>query len=469
MIIPKRFKMMKFIEILTVSILFQSGLSERDIATIKSPFEGGLKGMIILLTIMIIPLFVMGQQADTSNVQIEQYLRQAAQNNPDLRAQYRQYLSALQQSPQVSALPDPELSFGYFINPIETRVGPQQARFGVTQMFPWFGTLGARGEAATQKAKARFEAFQDARNTLFYEVQKSWFELYRVEEAIQILKENIALLDIFESLATQKYETNQVGQADVLRVQIEKEDLKSRLELQKDNRQVALQEFNERLNRPPDARVVIADSLQGKLLQMSKSELEQAVLLQNPKLSKIDFEASSAQSSIKAAQKEGMPKFGIGVDYLITGERDMALADNGQDAILARVGVQVPLYRKKYRAKEKQAQIQLRSVQDRQQSVENQLLTQLSQALRDYHDGQRRLNLYKDIQIQRTQQTLDILTEQYSTSATDFEELLRLQRKLLDYELARQQALVDLNTAVSRIEYLYGKHNTDPEEVQITN
>ncbi len=458
---------MKFIEILTVSILFQNGSSERDVAFIKFPFEGGLRGMFILLTIMIIPLFVMGQQADTTNAQIEQYLQQAAQNNPDLKAQYKQYLSALQQSPQVSTLPDPELAFGYFINPIETRVGPQQARFGITQMFPWFGTLNARGDAATKQAKAKFEAFQDARNKLFYEVQKSWYHLYQIEQSIRILEENIELLGIFESLAIQKYETNQVGQADVLRVQIEKEDLKSRMEFQKDNRQVARQEFNELLNRQADSKVVTSDSLKEKFLERSKGELEQTVMRQNPKLSKIDFEASSARSSIKAAQKEGMPKFGLGIDYMITDERDMALTDNGQDAILARVGVQIPLYRKKYRAKEKQAQIQLHSVQDHQQATENKLLRQLSQALRDYRDGKRRLNLYKDIQIQRTQQTIDILTEQYSTSATDFEELLRLQRKLLDYELAQQQALVDLNTAVARIDYLYGKHNTIPEAIEL--
>lgn len=467
MIIPKRFKMMKFVEIPTVSNLFQSRTSKRDIIAIKSPFEGGLRGVIILLIFMITPFFVMGQQADTTDAQIDQYLREAAQNNPELKAQYRQYLSALQESPQVSTLPDPELAFGYFINPIETRVGPQQARFGITQMFPWFGTLNARGNAATEKAQAKFEAFQDVRNKLFYNVQKSWYNLYRIEESIRIVQENIELLDIYESLATQKYETNQVGQADVLRVQIEKEDLKSRLELQKDNKEVAIQEFNELLNRSAHTKVQTPDSLDSTILQKSSKELQQIVVQKNPTLEKMHFEAASARSSIRAAQKEGMPKFGVGVDYMITGERDMSLTDNGRDALLARIGIQIPLYRKKYRAKEKQAHIQLRTVQDRRQAAENRLLTQLNQALRDYRDGQRRLNLYKDIQIQRTQQTIDILTEQYGTAATDFEELLRLQRKLLDYELAQQQALVDLNTAVARIEYLYGKHNTNPKEIEL--
>jgi len=458
---------MKFVEIPTVSNLFQSRTSKRDITAIKSPFEGGLRRVIIFLIFMITPFFVMGQQADTTDAQIDQYLREAAQNNPDLKAQYRQYLSALQESPQVSTLPDPELAFGYFINPIETRVGPQQARFGITQMFPWFGTLNARGSVATQKAEAKFEAFQDVRNKLFYTVQKSWYNLYRIEESIRIVQENIELLDIFESLATQKYETNQVGQADVLRVQIEKEDLKSRLEFQKDNKKVAIQEFNELLNRSAHTEVQTPDSLDSTILQKSSEELQQIVVQKNPTLEKMHFEAASARSSIRVAQKEGMPKFGVGVDYMITGERDMSLTDNGKDALLARIGIQIPLYRKKYRAKEKQAHIQLRTVQDRQQAAENRLLTQLNQALRDYRDGQRRLNLYKDIQIQRTQQTIDILTEQYGTAATDFEELLRLQRKLLDYELAQQRALVDLNTAVARIEYLYGKHNTNPNEIEL--
>lgn len=425
-----------------------------------------LRLKLIILLLIALPIIGMAQQPDSTESQIDQYLQVAAQNNPALKAEYHSYLASLENVPQVNALPDPELSFGYFINPIETRVGPQHARFGITQMFPWFGTLGARGDAAAERAKAKFEAFQEARNKLFFDVQEKWYQLYQIEQSILIMQENIDILDTFESLVMRRYESGQVGQVDVLRVQIEKEDLNTRLELMKDNRMVSAQEFNEFLNRTKGEEIIVADSLEIRNLAFPVHELEELVLQQNSTLTKLDFEASSARNSITLAEKEGLPKFGLGVDYIITGKRDMVMPNNGQDALMVRAGIQIPLYRKKYQAKEKKARIELHSVQDRQNSTRSKLLTQLEQVMRDYRDAQRRLSLYRDKQIQRTRQAINILTEQYASSATDFEELLRLQRKLLDYELARETALVDQNTAVAYIEYLYGKYNINLQSVE---
>lgn len=449
------------------------GASKRTKATKSSLERGGLRGffhggrgvLISLLMLLVFPPMGLAQQLSDTEPRLQQYLIQAAENNPELKSHYHQYLAALEQVPQVTTLPDPELSFGYFINPIETRVGPQQARFGITQMFPWFGTLESRGNVTTEKAKARFETFREARNRLFLEVQNKWYQLYRMQESIRIVEENVSILETFESLAMRRYESGQVGQVDVLRAQIEKEDLKTQLELLKDDLQVGRQEFNELLNREDHQPVLLAKSLQPKTLTLTSEELEQKILQQNPSLIRFEYERSSARSAIEVARKEGLPSFGMGIDYIITGERDMALTDNGQDAMMVRAGIQLPLYRKKYRAKKQQARLELQATQNRHEAVQNRLVTQLEQAKRDYYDAERRMKLYRDIQIQRTQQALNILTEQYASADTDFEELLRLQRKLLDYELARETALVDLNKAVAQIEYLYGKYNINPEEL----
>lgn len=421
--------------------------------------------IIFLSSLIFNPLSSMGQQAVRSDSTFNKYLMQAAENNPSLKAEYRRYLSALENVPQATSLPDPQLSFGYFINPVETRIGPQQARFGLTQMFPWFGTLGAKGEAATQMAKATFEDFQEARNSLFFEVQKKWYQLYHIEQAIQIMQENIGLLETFESLATRRYESGQVGQVDVLRVQIEKEDLKTRLELIKDNQQVTYQEFNELLNQSKDQQISITENLVGHELEISLEELKRRILNRNSRLIKFDYKVASAKKMIEAAKKEGLPTFGVGLDYIMVGERNVAVPNNGGDAIMARASIQIPLYRSKYNAKEKQARIDLKIAQDKHHATENRLMTQMEQAIRDYNDAQRRVNLYQYAQIQRTRQAINILTEQYTSSATEFEELLRLQRKLLDYELARETAIVDQNIAIAYIEYLYGKHNVDPVEI----
>ncbi|WP_339650078.1 TolC family protein, partial [uncultured Salegentibacter sp.] len=73
--------------------------------------------------------------------ELEDYLKIAAENNPKLQSAYTQFEAALQQSPQVSSLPDPTLTVSAFGRMVETRLGAQEARFSLMQMFPWFGTL----------------------------------------------------------------------------------------------------------------------------------------------------------------------------------------------------------------------------------------------------------------------------------------------------------------------------------------
>jgi len=111
-----------------------------------------MKNIIITLIILFSGL---GLYAQT----LEDYFKIAAENNPGLLSQYKDFEAALQKVPQVSTLPDPSFSFGYFVSPVETRVGPQQARFSLTQMIPWFGTLKAQGDAATLMAEANISLF----------------------------------------------------------------------------------------------------------------------------------------------------------------------------------------------------------------------------------------------------------------------------------------------------------------------
>jgi outer membrane protein TolC len=239
----------------------------------------------------VIPLSPFPERIGTSNGgqnQLNHYLQQAAQNNPELKAQFREYLAALQQVPQVTTLPDPEAAFGYFIRSTETRVGPQQARVGLTQMFPWFGTLGARGDAATQMAKARFETFQESRNSLFFNIKKTWYRLYLIDQSIQITRKNIDILETFESLATSRYETAQASQVDILRVQIEKEDLNVREAELEDSKKVLQQRLNEFLNRRETQQVDIADTLAANVLPLPVPELKQMTLQQNPRITKLD-------------------------------------------------------------------------------------------------------------------------------------------------------------------------------------
>ena len=118
------------------------------------------------IIIIILSLLVLNVHAQT---ELDNYLNIGAENNPGLKAKFLEYNAALEKVPQVGTLPDPTISFGYFISPVETRVGPQQAKFGITQMFPWFGTLNAQEDVVIERAKAKYEVFEEAKSKLFFD------------------------------------------------------------------------------------------------------------------------------------------------------------------------------------------------------------------------------------------------------------------------------------------------------------
>ena len=102
---------------------------------------------------------------------IDGYLQLAAENNPELKAIFNQYLATLERLPQAKALPDPSVMFNVFTSPVETRVGAQRAGISISQAFPWFGQLRSQENAVAQLAKARYQAFEEAKNKLFFDVR----------------------------------------------------------------------------------------------------------------------------------------------------------------------------------------------------------------------------------------------------------------------------------------------------------
>jgi len=102
-------------------------------------------GAVILIFVQC--LWASAQQSDANGlVTVQDYLRYAALNNAGLKAAFEQWRVAIEQIPQAEALPDPKFTYGYFIREVETRVGPQRQKFGIMQVFPWFGKI-ERGRA----------------------------------------------------------------------------------------------------------------------------------------------------------------------------------------------------------------------------------------------------------------------------------------------------------------------------------
>jgi len=143
------------------------------------------------------------QQQDS----LYQYLVIAAKNNPTVKQKFYEYQASLQKVPQVGSLPDPELNVGVFIQPMELVDGKQNADIRLMQMFPWFGTLKAAKDELSLMAKAKYESFRDAKLQVFFDVKRTWYELQKVQQDIQISEKNLDILHTIERLTLVKFKT----------------------------------------------------------------------------------------------------------------------------------------------------------------------------------------------------------------------------------------------------------------------
>lgn len=133
------------------------------------------------------------------------YLETAAANNPLVMQKLVEYQASLRKIPQAGSLPDPELSAGIFLMPMELVSGRQYAELKLMQMFPWFGVLRNARDEMSMMANARYEEFRNAKLNVFYEVQTTWYELYKVRKEISVAEENIDILNSIEQVALARF------------------------------------------------------------------------------------------------------------------------------------------------------------------------------------------------------------------------------------------------------------------------
>lgn len=446
---------------------------------------------------------------------LNEYLIIAAENNPNLKSKYFQYQAALERVPQVGSLPDPQLGFSFFIMPMERYMGNQVGTISLMQMFPWFGTLGAAKNEMTFMAKAKFEEFNETKSMLFYEVRANWYALQLLEKEIAITKENIELLRTMEQIALTRFKSggqssnnsggsgnmrssgnpntnssssgmggmNMQGQSqsgnspsrnmpqmgemesmsssgsmiDVLRVQMEINELQNNLALLEDSKIPLLVRFNLLLNRDKNETVLFSESIMAVTIPMSLNEIPDSIKANNPMLNMLEQDEQAFIAQGKMNQKMGLPMIGVGLQYDIFQPRaNSESMMNGRNMLMPMATVTIPLWRKKYTASVRESDFMRQSVIELKQEVSNQLMVNYEDALKDFKDADRRVKLYQD-QTSLANQALNILIVQYTTEGSNFEEVLRMQQQLLDYRLKYLDALIDGNIAVAMMERLMGR------------
>ncbi|QHI70088.1 TolC family protein [Tichowtungia aerotolerans] len=383
------------------------------------------------------------------------YLTEAAQNNPGLEAAFNQWKAALEKVPQVQALPDPRFSYSYFIEQVETRVGPQEQRFGIAQVFPMFGKLKLRGGMAMEAAEAEHQRYEQQKLNLFYRVKSAYHEYSYLHRAIEITQQHLILLQNMEEVARTRFQTGELPQSALIQLQVELGKTEDKLKTLNDLRKPLSAGLSAALNRPDPSLLPRPEPIQQTSVSFTDDEAAQWLKESSPTLERVDAVIRKEEKNAALARKARYPDIMLGLDYIQTGEARMSsVSDSGKDPLMASVSINVPIWFGKLKAGEQEAYHRKIAAENLRTDQENQLTADLQMTLYKFRDAERKVDLYQQTLLPKAEQAMESARESFEAGSLGYISLLEAERTLLEFQLAAERSLADREIRLAEIEML---------------
>ncbi len=391
------------------------------------------------------------------------YVLYALENSARLRGSFAAYQATLKKRPQVTTLADPRLTYGYFLRSVETRVGAQQHRLGLSQAFPWFGTLALRGDEADFEARAAFSRFLSLKNELVFEVAKTYAELVYLHATVRIAEDTLQLVQSWEKVLQVRFRSGIGTHSDLVRVQTELGQLEDRLAEFREVIQPTQVAFNALLNRPATAAIHIPPSL---LLdpaldaeaRAARQLTEETVLTGNPELARFDALIQARRVGVELAGKTTYPDFTLGLDYIATDKRP-GPTDSGKDALMPTLSMTLPIYWQKNRAVVEEAVWRQYSLEAQRQDSAAVLASDFARARFALRDAERKIALFTHTLLPKAEESIEASFTAYESGQAGFLDVLDSGRRLLDFELSLSRARTDRAIAITKLFMLSGGYS----------
>ncbi|MBA7672517.1 Cobalt-zinc-cadmium resistance protein CzcC [subsurface metagenome] len=401
------------------------------------------------------PLF--SQEVPRGKTALSELIEEALSQNPQIKAARNEWEASLQVIPQAKSLPDPMLSYSYFGQSVETRLGPQRNKFSLSQKFPFFGKLSLKGEIARKGASVLEEQYMAVKLNIVLKVKNTFFSLFWLDRAIRIAQEEKEVLERLTKIAEKKYETGEANQQDVLKAQLEISKVQDKILILNQRRRAIAAELNALLNRRPDSFIGEVEEFEVPELRFELEKLYEWAREMRPELRKAQHFIAKNKESLKLAKKNYFPDFRLMFDYIDIGGGTTTNIKDGRNSWMASVGINIPIWRKRLHAAEAEAATKLKASQDSYKNVQNETLSRVNELFFEVETVSEQVNLYKYSLLPQAEQSLKASEVGYLTGKVDFLDLLDAERMVLLIRIGYFKTIADLGKSLAQLERVVGK------------
>lgn len=396
---------------------------------------------------LIFPLSVLAGQSDhplsneeRANTALapEQAVAIALSGNPGL-AVMQSRASALAEIPsQVGTLPDPTLTLGMLSVPTDSFSLSQEAmtqtQVGIGLTLPFPGKLGLREKVAYLEAESAEIDVAEKRLALAKNVRSIWWNLFYLDHAMHIVKQNQDLLRQFVKIAETRYKTGIGMQSDVLLAQVELSKLlETDIGLHAARRGQA-SALNTQLGRSGNLEIVLSEVTSEELPALPDGGTLSRLAHENrPLIISRNKLIAAASARKQLAEKDYYPDMRLGAAYGF--RQNTPSGASRSDLVSITLNLNIPMFAgnrqdKAISQRKLEEQKEKYSLQDAKLQVESEI----EQAIADYRAAREQASLFKTGIIPQASQTTAAMLSAYQVNKVDFLNLVRSQVTLYNYQ-----------------------------------
>ena len=300
------------------------------------------------------------------------------------------------------------------------------------------GVTRAEKQVAAEGENVSFWALKDVQKQVVVEVSELYYELAVVQEEISLQEQNYQTYSELEKLAQNQVSSGKGKMVDVVRAQINKKESEAVRKVLLEKEQDLKERFNILLVRPSKAGIEVD--------QIDLDNTFQGVDFANHPLMKgAEAKIKYVEAQTELAKKVGSPVLSFGVEYMNMNP----MMDAAKHEVMPMVGVSLPLFRKKYKARVKQSLSDRLAVEKEKDWLANQLEREHRKLQSDIKQKNIQVQFAKE-KVEQLEEAKELLIGYYISNGESFDELMRIQQEVLSVkmdQLELKQQLLSLSLA----------------------
>jgi outer membrane protein, heavy metal efflux system len=382
-------------------------------------------------------------------------LAEAVRNNSDVHAAEHTWQAGTHVRQQVATLPNPQFTLQEFsVGSPKPFAGFNTSNFayfgiGASQELPYPGKLRLKGEAADRAAGVQQAHIAVARASIADGIKAAYLRLGYLQQTLPLLDASRNTLGQIIETELARYRTGQGSQADVLKAQLERTKLIREITIHHEEVGEIEADLKRLLHRPQESPDIIAQDLTMTNLRYTSFDLLNFVRKQNPEVKLNASRVAKQNAELRSAERAGKPDFSIGYMYQRTGDDFPAYYMLTFNVMFQR--------RQRVRAELAEAAESVKSAEDQ---LDAQLQEQLAAVQKQYIAAKSTaevLKEYSEGMIPQADGAFRAVLTDYQSNKQQLDSVLTYFNQVLALKREYQQALLDHETAVAKLETLTGE------------